>query len=68
MKTTAVKFISIYFFLSTLLCAQWEKINTPMIDVPLSTKAVVVKGDTILVGTYGGTIYGSNDGGTIWGV
>lgn len=47
------------------LCS-WQKVSPPDLKVPLAVQAVVIKGDSLLVGTYRGTIYGSTDGGTTW--
>ncbi len=49
-----------------LTFAQWVKIKSPEIKIPISTYAAVAKGDTILIGTYRSTIYRSTNDGLDW--
>ncbi len=46
--------------------SQWQQLGSPSLKVPLAVQAVLIKGDSLLVGTYRGTIYGSTDGGKTW--
>lgn len=60
-----ILYLLIIFPVSSSL-AQWTKLNSPEIIVPLSTYAVASKGDTLFVGTYRSTIYRSFDNGLNW--
>ena len=55
-----------YLLANDTIVAQWERVNVPLIDMPVSTTSIIMKGDSLLVGTYRGTIYGSIDGGQTW--
>jgi len=46
--------------------AQWQKIELPETNVPVSTQAVAAIRDTLFVGTYLNTIYRSKDQGLTW--
>lgn len=46
--------------------SQWEKINTPQIDVPIACFIIAVKGDTIFSGSYRATIFRSTNRGLTW--
>lgn len=57
---------AVCLFVTNIVIAQWQKIASPVVNVPIAVNTVLTKGDTILAGTYRGTIYGSIDGGTSW--
>ncbi len=46
--------------------AQWTRLGTPEIIVPISPTAIAVNGDTLLVGTYRSTTYRSTNHGSSW--
>jgi len=52
-------------FITKPAYSQWHQ-TAPQMDVPLTPKTVLVKGDTIFVGMYRGTIYRSTDAGKTW--
>jgi hypothetical protein len=46
--------------------AQWIKVQSPEIRIPISTEAIAARGDTLWVGTYRSTLYRSTNNGLSW--
>ena len=65
-KLTIIIIVVSFLNPTTTTFAQWEKIGSPEIKVPISTFAIANKGDTLFVGTYESTIYRSTDNGLNW--
>ena len=65
-KLTIIIIVVSFLNPTTITFAQWEKIKSPEIKVPISTYTIANKGDTLFVGTYGSKIYRSTDGGINW--